>query len=81
MSRKQEDLRCIQLGQNIKRLREKKGWTQEELAEKAELHISYIGQIERGLRYPSLRVLFKISDALGVKNSELFKGLNVKKTK
>lgn len=81
MSRKQEDLRCIQLGQNIKRLREKKGWTQEELAEKAELHISYIGQIERGLRYPSLKVLFKISDALGIKITDLFKGSYANKNK
>jgi len=81
MSKKQENHRCIQLGQNIKKLREKNAWTQEELAERAQLHISYIGQIERGLRYPSLRVLFKIADALEVKISDLFKGIDAKKNK
>jgi transcriptional regulator with XRE-family HTH domain len=81
MPKKQEDHRCIQLGKNIKKLRERKSWTQEELAEKANLHISYIGQIERGLRHPSLKVLFKIADALEVKILELFKGLNAEKNK
>lgn len=71
----QENLRCIQLGKNIKKLRERKSWTQEELAEKANLHISYIGQIERGLRYPSLKVLFKIADALDIKITELFRNV------
>ena len=51
------------------------------MAERAELHISYIGQIERGLRYPSLKVLFKIADALEVKISDLFKGVDAKKNK
>ena len=81
MPKNQEDHCCIQLGKNIKKLRERKSWTQEELAEKANLHISYIGQIERGLRYPSLKVLFKIADALEVKISELFKGFNAGKNK
>lgn len=76
MSKKQENHRCIKLGQNIKKLREKNAWTQEELAERAELHISYIGQIERGLRYPSLKVLFKIADALEVRIADIFRGIN-----
>lgn len=75
MPKKQEDHRCIQLGQNIKKLREKNAWTQEKLAEKANIHISYVGQIERGIRYPSLKIIFKIADALEVRMSELFKRL------
>ncbi len=67
------------LGLAIKRLREKKGWTQERLAEMADINTSYIGQIERGLRYPSLKVLFKIADALGVRISELFDSFESKK--
>lgn len=67
--------RCLALGKNIRKLREKKGWTQEELSEKADMHVSYIGQIERGLRYPSLKIIFKIADALEVRISELFKRL------
>ena len=76
MSKKQENHRRIQLGQNIKKLREKNAWTQEELAERAELHISYIGPIERGLRYPSLKVLFKIADAFELRIVDIFKGIN-----
>lgn len=73
--------RCLALGKNIKKLREKKGWTQEELSERADIHISYIGQIERGLRYPSLKINFRIADALEVKIVDLFKGIDDKKNK
>lgn len=79
--KKHEDSRCILLGQNIKKLREKKIWTQDELSEKADIHISYVGQIERGLRYPSLKILFRIADALEVKIRDLFEGINVKKNR
>lgn len=73
------DERCTILGSSIKKLREQKKITQESLAELADIHTSYIGQIERGLRYPSLKVLFKIADALNVKPAELLKNINSKK--
>ena len=79
MPEKSPDSRCLDLGQNIKKNRERKGWTQEKLAEKADIHLSYIGQIERGIRYPSLKILFKISDALEANISDLFKGINASK--
>lgn len=78
---KHEDARCVLLGQNIKKIREKKSWTQDKLSERADIHISYVGQIERGLRYPSLKILFKIADALEVKIIDLFEGINVKKSR
>ena len=68
--------RLIALGLSIKRARLQKELSQEKLAEKADIHTSYIGQIERGLRYPSLKVLFKIADALSIKISELFSDIN-----
>lgn len=70
--KKSNDKRLIALGLSIKKTREKKRFTQEKLAEKADVHTSYIGQIERGLRYPSLKVLFRIADAMKIKISELF---------
>jgi transcriptional regulator with XRE-family HTH domain len=79
--KKQEDNRCVLLGQNIKKLRERKALTQDELSERANIHISYIGQIERGLRYPSLKILFRIADALEVKITDLFEGINAKKNR
>lgn len=74
MGKKQaNDPRCVALGLSVRKHREKRGMTQEMLAEKAEIDTSYIGQIERGLRYPSLKVLFKVADALNVKTVDLFK--------
>lgn len=73
--------RCIALGLSIKSARENKKWSQEELAEKADIHTSYIGQIERGLRYPSLKVLFRIADAMNLKISDLFTNIDDKKSK
>lgn len=75
MGKKANDARCVALGQAVKRLRERQGMTQEKLAERADIHTSYIGQIERGHRYPSLKALFKIADALGTRLSDLFDGI------
>jgi len=61
------------VGLNIRKLREKKGWTQEELAFEAGLHRAYIGQIERGEKNIGLVNLEKIAKALGIRVSELIK--------
>jgi len=53
-------------GENVKKLRKAKGWSQEELAEKAKLHRTYIGSIERCERNVSLLNIEKIANALGV---------------
>lgn len=73
------DERCAFFGISIKKLREQKKITQEALAEIADIHTSYIGQIERGLRYPSLKVLFRIADALNVKPADLLRDINPRK--
>ncbi|HUW20427.1 MAG TPA: helix-turn-helix transcriptional regulator [Sedimentisphaerales bacterium] len=57
--------------QNVKSLRSKKGWTQEELARRAELHRTYIGSIERHERNVTLLNVASIAKALGVKAREL----------
>ena len=59
------------LGQNIRLAREAKGWTQEELAEQADLDRSYIGSIERGERNISFTTLLKLARALKVKLAQL----------
>ena len=59
------------VGQKVRRLREKDGLTQEQLAEIADLHYSYVGHIERGTKNPSLKSLTKIADALGVPVAQL----------
>lgn len=60
------------VGLKIKEIRKSKGWTQEQLAETASIHYSYIGGIERGERNISLETLQKIIDALEVSAVELF---------
>ncbi|TDI19964.1 MAG: XRE family transcriptional regulator [Acidobacteria bacterium] len=48
------------------------GWSQERLAEQADLDRSYIAGIEVGARNPSLRALDQLAAALSVRLSELF---------
>jgi transcriptional regulator with XRE-family HTH domain len=59
-------------GERIRRLREAKGLSQEELAFRASMHRTYLGGIERGERNPSLKNISAIAEALDVSLSELF---------
>jgi transcriptional regulator with XRE-family HTH domain len=61
------------VGGNVRRLREKQGISQEELADRAALHRTYISGVERGVRNPTILVLEKVADALGVELSALTK--------
>ena len=49
-------------------------WTQEELAERAQISVSFLSMIERGERIPHVETLAAIANALGVTLSELFAG-------
>jgi transcriptional regulator with XRE-family HTH domain len=60
------------VGLAIRKYREKKNWTQEELAFEAGLHRAYIGHVERGEKNIGLKNLEKIAKALGVQPSILF---------
>lgn len=60
------------LGQKIKKLRKKRNLAQVELAVIIKVSPSYIGAIEQGVRYPSLKVLEKLARALKVPAKELF---------
>jgi len=53
-----------QIGRRLRAARLGLGWTQEQLAEKANLHHSYIGQVERGEKVPSLRTLKRLAEAM-----------------
>jgi len=59
------------LGENLRRHRHQKGWSQEEFADRAGLHRTYISDIKRGARNPTITVVQKIADALGVEAATL----------
>lgn len=59
-------------GDNLRKKRRFADMSQEQLAEKLGIHRTYMSFIERGLRNPSLLMLFKISRALKIKLPELF---------
>jgi len=61
------------LGQNIKYFRFHKQITQAVLAEKADISITFLSNIERGLKYPKAQILAQIASGLEVGVWELFK--------
>lgn len=63
------------LGDNIRTQRRNLKWSQEKLAEKAELHHNYIGDIERGEENVSVDALLRIATAMKLKISDLLHSL------
>ncbi|MVT63586.1 helix-turn-helix domain-containing protein [Bradyrhizobium pachyrhizi] len=63
---------CSIVGGNVRRLRQSKRMTQEELAFEAQIDLTYVGGIERGRRNPSLLVMARIARALSVPLTKLF---------
>ncbi len=61
-----------ELGKSVRRLRHKLNISQEDLAEKAGIHRTYMGKIERGESNPPLHTVSKVAKALRVKISDLF---------
>ena len=71
----------ITVGQRLRAHRLHRGMTQEELAEKAELHPTYIGQAERGEKNLTLVSLEKILAALNLPFSEFFEYYDISRPK
>jgi transcriptional regulator with XRE-family HTH domain len=59
------------LGEAIRRSREKLGLSQEELADAADMHITHLGGLERGVRNPSYATLLKLAKALRIEPGAL----------
>lgn len=60
------DLRRV-VGNNVKHWRTKRGYSQEELAFRSELHRTYVSAVERGIRNPTVLIVGKLAAALGVR--------------
>lgn len=61
---RQEQEILAAFGRRVRAAREARGWTQEDLADEAELDRTYIGGIERGQRNVAILALNKLADAL-----------------
>ncbi len=59
------------LGEAIRSNRKKAGFSQEKLAEKADLHPVYVSAVERGAKTISMDALMRIAKALGLKMRDL----------
>jgi transcriptional regulator with XRE-family HTH domain len=59
------------LGARVQQLRQDQGLSQEELAGRADIHRTYVSGVERGVRNPTVTVLEKIANGLGVALPEL----------
>lgn len=68
---------CIrfEIGNRIKAQRKRNNLSQEKLAELSGLNTSYIGQIERGDKNPSIETVYKIAKSLNINISTLFENL------
>ena len=54
------------LGERIREARKKHGWSREILAERAGIGLMYLGEIERGVKTPSMQMFIKLINTLGV---------------
>ncbi|UVO50175.1 helix-turn-helix domain-containing protein [Sphingomonas sp. SUN019] len=63
------------LATNMKRLRIERGWSQERYAFEAGIHRTYVSDLERAARNPSLTILDRLAVPLGVPASQLIEAI------
>ena len=59
------------LAQNMRSARKKRGWSQEDLAHESGIHRTYISDLERAARNPTISIVEKIAVALGLSAADL----------
>ena len=66
-----------QFGQRLAELRRERRWSQERLAQRARLHRTYVGRVERGEQNISLENIARLARAFDLRISQLFIGLDI----
>lgn len=66
-----------ELGERLRAYRTQRGWSQEEMAERADLHTTYIGQLERGEKNATIESISKVAAALDISLSKLFENISL----
>ena len=73
MAKKDEAL--VRLGANLRRAREKRGWSQDELAHRCGVHRTYVGSVERGEYNVTVLTLRRLANALRVSLHDALRGV------
>jgi len=60
-------------GRILQELRTERGLSQEKLGFESDYHRTYISQLERGQKNPSLKAIFRLAEALGIRPSEMIR--------
>ena len=63
----------MRFGQRVKGLRKSRGWSQEDLAERAGLHVTYISGVETGSRNPRLEIVARFADTFSLTLPDLLR--------
>lgn len=67
-----EDI-CVTVGRNVRQARQQAGLSQEALADKAGIDRTYVSGVERGVRNPTVTILARLAEALGVQAADLLR--------
>ena len=73
------DMRVL-VGENVRKVRLKRGLTQERFAEKSGFSQQYLSSLENGRRNPSIVTVYELATALGVSHLELLKPARKRKS-
>jgi len=73
------DMRIL-VGENVRKVRLKRGLTQERFAEKSGFSQQYLSSLENGRRNPSIVTIYELATALGVSHLELLKPTKKRKS-
>ena len=74
---REEDIKKA-FGKALRHVRKEKGYSQLELGELADCHFTFISQIERGVRQPTITTIFKLAKVLDVNPEELVRKTRLK---
>ncbi len=73
MARKDPTL--LKLGKNLRKARESRGWSQEEMAARCGVHRTYVGSVERGEYNVTVLTLKKMTKTLGISIGDSLRGI------
>jgi len=75
VARKKKDPSLVRIGENLRKAREDRGWSQEDLAFKAGVHRTYVGGVERAEYNVTVLTLLRFTKALGISLKDAIGGL------